>query len=256
MRCGGPHTFEQCKQKDNTKCCRCGENHSSAYAGCSTIKREKKIQNIRVTYNISYADAAKAITTDITIQPDASSQLTPTPQGPAPREPLHQAINKPGPSIEKTERNTPEKIINKPRTPQNPTKKMKSTATQTETIMTQTQTEHIQCSYNANQLTELLIGTIQIWDAVNNKDERITAIKAMVNHIIYAEEAPGSEQTNTQSKQRTHSQSPTRRTRNASNNRRSTKTNTNAAAPGSTSTNLNPNSNQSQPMKGKPNKSS
>ena len=61
VRCSGPHSYEECTQKDQVHCSRCGGNHSAAYAGCSTMKEEKKIQEIRVTLNISYADAAKAV---------------------------------------------------------------------------------------------------------------------------------------------------------------------------------------------------
>ena len=67
VRCGGSHSFDQCQQKEKVKCCRCGENHSSAYGGCVTIRQERKIQSIKVSCNISYADAAKAIKTNITI---------------------------------------------------------------------------------------------------------------------------------------------------------------------------------------------
>ena len=67
VRCGESHSFEQCQQKEKVKCCRCGESHSSASGGCQTMKQERKIQNVRVSYNISYAEAAKVIRTDITI---------------------------------------------------------------------------------------------------------------------------------------------------------------------------------------------
>ena len=67
VRCGESHSFEQCQQKEKVKCSRCGKSHSSAYGGCQTMKQERKIQNVRVSYNISYAEAAKVIRTDITI---------------------------------------------------------------------------------------------------------------------------------------------------------------------------------------------
>ena len=64
VRCGGPHAYDQCHQKDSVKWCRCGGSHSSAY------------ECIRV----SYADAAKAIKTNISIQPDTDTRPNPTPQ--------------------------------------------------------------------------------------------------------------------------------------------------------------------------------
>ena len=52
VRCSGNHNYEACTQKEQVRCCRCGGSHSSAYARWSTITDEKKIQGIRVTYNI------------------------------------------------------------------------------------------------------------------------------------------------------------------------------------------------------------
>ena len=59
VRCGGMHKYEDCSKKESPVCCRCGGKHSAAYAGCETIKNEKKIQYIKSNRHISYAEAAK-----------------------------------------------------------------------------------------------------------------------------------------------------------------------------------------------------
>lgn len=61
VRCGGLHSFNDCPEKDSPKCCRCGEQHSAAYEGCRTIKTAKKVQVVKVTHNVPYAEAVKIV---------------------------------------------------------------------------------------------------------------------------------------------------------------------------------------------------
>ena len=61
VRCSGPHTFEECTQKDVHKCANCGKNHSAAYNGCVEAKKAKEVQKIKVQSKISYAQAAKQL---------------------------------------------------------------------------------------------------------------------------------------------------------------------------------------------------
>ena len=165
VRCGGSHNYDQCQQKDNVKCCRCGERHSSAYGGCNTIKRERKIQGIRVSYNISYADAAKAIRTDIIIDQNTPSQMTPTNQKRVETEDKYNQRN-----------NRPTVSTNKEDTFLAPVikyiKSTKEASTQTDSVA-ETQTESQQgigLGLPSEQFwIELLTGTMQIWETVKNK---------------------------------------------------------------------------------------
>ncbi|XP_072180502.1 uncharacterized protein [Diadema setosum] len=59
VRCGDPHTFEECPQKDTPKCINCGENHSAAYSGCREVKKAKEIQKLKVMNNLTYAQATR-----------------------------------------------------------------------------------------------------------------------------------------------------------------------------------------------------
>ena len=60
VRCGGPHSFDQCERKENPICVNCGEKHSAAYNGCLEAKKAKELQKIRVENKLSYAEATKA----------------------------------------------------------------------------------------------------------------------------------------------------------------------------------------------------
>ena len=59
VRCGEPHTFEQCPKKDNPGCPNCGEAHSAAYNGCKEAKKANQIQKIKCENKLSYAQATK-----------------------------------------------------------------------------------------------------------------------------------------------------------------------------------------------------
>ena len=207
VRCGGSHSFDQCQQKEKVKCCRCGENHSSAYGGCVTIRQERKIQSIKVSCNISYADAAKAIKTNITIGPNTPSEISPKVQT------ITNTGNKP------QQRKTIIYDTDSPTT--NPTKISKDATTQTDRVA-ETQTESPQQHMFSEQyLQELLTGTMQIWDTIQNKDERALAVTSLINHVLHSEETIRHKEK--QEKHRTPSQSPVDTKRNAS-GRRSTQT--------------------------------
>ena len=62
VRCGNPHPFDKCDQKDTPKCINCGEKHSAAYGGCKTAKRATEIQKVKIEKKITYAQAAKIVT--------------------------------------------------------------------------------------------------------------------------------------------------------------------------------------------------
>lgn len=59
VRCGGNHSFSDCQVKDNPKCFRCQGNHSAAYQGCPAYKEAKEIQELKIDFKISYAQATK-----------------------------------------------------------------------------------------------------------------------------------------------------------------------------------------------------
>ena len=130
------------EQKEKVKCCRCGENHSSAYGGCVTIRQERKIQGIKVSCNILYVDAAKAIKTNITIGPNTPSEISPKVQT------ITNTGNKP------QQRKTIIYDTDSPTT--NPTKISKDATTQTDRVG-ETQTESPQQHMSSEQyLQELL----------------------------------------------------------------------------------------------------
>lgn len=60
-RCGGDHEYGNCGTGTPPKCCSCGGDHNVAYGGCEIMRKETKIQKIRVERRISYADAVKVI---------------------------------------------------------------------------------------------------------------------------------------------------------------------------------------------------
>ena len=45
VRCGEPHIFEQCPQKDSPKCINCWGAHSAAYGGCDAAKTATEIHS-------------------------------------------------------------------------------------------------------------------------------------------------------------------------------------------------------------------
>ena len=60
VRCGDPHTFEQCQRKEDPKCVNCGEAHSAAYNGCKEAKKAKQVQQFKCENKLTYAQASKA----------------------------------------------------------------------------------------------------------------------------------------------------------------------------------------------------
>ena len=62
VRCGGPHNFETCPQKESPKCVNCGGLHSAAYGGCTSAKTAQAIQKVKIENKVSYAHAAKLYT--------------------------------------------------------------------------------------------------------------------------------------------------------------------------------------------------
>ena len=238
VRCGGPHSYDQCQQREKVRCCRCGENHSSAYGGCPTIKQEKKIQGIRISYNISYADAAKVIKSEISIRPDD----TPTQPTPQPRYTTINLESRPTPSTQ-TKTNPQPKTTTVTPTP----KPQRDAATQTEeTASTQTEDSTHHCLCSEQYIIELLTGAMQIWDNNKKKEDRVAAVKTLVEHITHSEEAPKSKQK--QSKRRTTSKSPVNTKRNEYPSQKPSQT-----KPSSSS--ANPNQNDNQSPKGKSSKS-
>ena len=61
VRCGDPHSFEQCPQKESPKCINCGGKHSAAYGGCQKAKAATEIQKVRIENKISYVQATKLV---------------------------------------------------------------------------------------------------------------------------------------------------------------------------------------------------
>lgn len=58
-RCSGDHEYGKCGEEVRPKCCNCGGNHSMAFWGCEVMKKEVKVQQIKLKENISYVEAVK-----------------------------------------------------------------------------------------------------------------------------------------------------------------------------------------------------
>jgi len=58
-RCSGDHEYGKCGAEVRPKCCNCGGNHSVAFWGCEVMKKEVKVQQIKLKENISYVEAVK-----------------------------------------------------------------------------------------------------------------------------------------------------------------------------------------------------
>ncbi|XP_016401002.1 uncharacterized protein LOC107733749 [Sinocyclocheilus rhinocerous] len=58
-RCGGDHVYGKCGEGAKAKCCNCGGEHSAGFGGCIAHKHAVKIQNVRITEGLTYAEAAQ-----------------------------------------------------------------------------------------------------------------------------------------------------------------------------------------------------
>ena len=62
------HTYEKCSNKQNVKCCNCGQSHSDGYKVVKNfLKQRKKIKEFSHNNRISYAEATKQIKTNTTV---------------------------------------------------------------------------------------------------------------------------------------------------------------------------------------------
>lgn len=60
-KCGGEHKYGECGEDAKPECCNCGGEHSATYGGCEIRKRAMKVQNIKTTEGITYAEAIKRV---------------------------------------------------------------------------------------------------------------------------------------------------------------------------------------------------
>jgi hypothetical protein len=51
--------------RDEPVCCNCGAGHSAAFKGCVKYKEATKIQNIKITQKLSYAEAVSQAKTSV-----------------------------------------------------------------------------------------------------------------------------------------------------------------------------------------------
>ncbi|XP_041477928.1 uncharacterized protein LOC121425900 [Lytechinus variegatus] len=84
VRCGEGHSYDDCPNKETRKCCRCKQNHSAAYLGCTSYKEAVKINSIKQNEKISYAEATKKFHT-VKAEP-ISAQAQATVQAPSQKE--------------------------------------------------------------------------------------------------------------------------------------------------------------------------
>lgn len=60
-RCGGERDYEKCGEGVEPRCCSCGGKHSVAYWGCEVLRKEARVQQVKKTGNLSYAEAGEWI---------------------------------------------------------------------------------------------------------------------------------------------------------------------------------------------------
>ena len=200
VRCSGPHKFEECPDKDKVLCCRCGEEHSSAYAGCKVMKEERKIQEVKVTLNISYAEAAKSVRhTDNTTDGEKESKETTSTVHVSNTREQNVTLNAPKPqdinrtsepvikrkihqSLKQNETRSQERIHVTPKPINKITQKDASTQTDREV---ECQTEITPQYFHADRsLITLLLGTLKIWESKSGV-EREGEIKIFIENIFH-----------------------------------------------------------------------
>ena len=62
--CSNNHTFDNCDNKQNVKCCNCGLKHSAGYKGCEEFIKAKQIKEYSHSNKLSYAEATKQLRTN------------------------------------------------------------------------------------------------------------------------------------------------------------------------------------------------
>lgn len=67
-RCGGDHAYGKCGEGAKAKCCNCSGEHGAGFGGCIVHKHAVKIQNVRITEGLTYAEAAPKVKQNEQIQ--------------------------------------------------------------------------------------------------------------------------------------------------------------------------------------------
>lgn len=80
-KCSGEHEYGKCQEGTKLKCCNCGGEHSSAYRGCEVSKRQAEVQRIKVVQGISYAEAAKKVSGNVTVDKQSETSRKEMNQG-------------------------------------------------------------------------------------------------------------------------------------------------------------------------------
>jgi hypothetical protein len=60
-KCGGEHEYGNCEEGVKPKCCNCGGEHSAGYGGCQVRRNAVKVQNVKITEGLTYAEAIKKV---------------------------------------------------------------------------------------------------------------------------------------------------------------------------------------------------
>lgn len=204
VRCGEPHTFEQCPQKDTPKCVNCGGAHSAAYGGCVAAKTATEVQKVKLEKKVTYAQAIK-IVTENTIQNEAPT-LQPATENTNPESNIDpkRVQNKiqpnlmlPGPSKGKTSHsfrhfNPPPatKAHQNPRITENPTPNLlqENTPSPQEEINQSTSSFNIN---NSDVIVSLIMAIISVFTKdMKNIDEmyNINMIKAAAERLLQTKE--------------------------------------------------------------------
>lgn len=182
VRCGGPHKYDDCPDKDKLKCVRCGGAHSAAYEGCETIKEERKIQQVRAYNGMSYAAAARSVREESYIAPGTQktytnmTNMTTTQNDTSKRENF---VTPPSNRIHNNKVTTNRMVT--------------MCDAQTQTVASQqTQTEqHDDTIKIGPKLVKLLINAIQVCDKTKSLQEKEVALEALVARFFKSEGSTG-----------------------------------------------------------------
>lgn len=60
-KCGSEHSYENCIERTQVKCCNCGGSHSPAYREFIAARQAKDIQKTKIINNLSYAETLRRL---------------------------------------------------------------------------------------------------------------------------------------------------------------------------------------------------
>lgn len=197
VRCGGPHEFKECNNKDSLKCVRCGGKHSAAYEGCEVIRMEKKIQQVRANKRLSYVEAARTVREASYVEPAGKGAFN---DG--------NLVNSHGRGDESgglfyQSGQTQLRVVKKVQERQNIENQVTVCDAHTQTKVDQySQTENVTSTTTSDvakmmgpELAKVLVGAMQIFDMFKGPEERERAIDDLIQHTYFSKSETRSKRT-------------------------------------------------------------